>query len=138
MLLIWGTRRTVQTILMLTMLCGRCGNPAAHAVKHLVTKFTFFFIPLFPISSRYLTQCTFCGHSQRATKEQVEQLKLSQQPSVSEYPQHGGMPAPAPQGGMPALPPGQAPQPQLGAAPGYPQGAGSAQQYPPQSPPAAR
>lgn len=123
MLLIWGTRRTVQTLLMLTMLCGRCGNPAAHSVQKFVTKFTFFFIPLFPISTRHVTQCTFCGITRGVTKEQVEQMRLSQQPSVEQYPQPNGMPAQPPQaGGQPAAPSAGMPQ----------------QQYPPQGPPTAR
>ncbi|CAM5610910.1 Zinc-ribbon 15 domain-containing protein OS=Streptomyces violarus OX=67380 GN=FHS41_007341 PE=4 SV=1 [Streptomyces violarus] len=32
-------------------------------------------MPLFPISTKYLTQCTFCGAEQKVTKEQAEQLQ---------------------------------------------------------------
>ena len=74
-MLIFGTRTALYQLVMLTLLCGRCGNPAAHTLKKRVTKFTLFFVPLFPISTKYLTQCTFCGAAQQLPKEQAEQLQ---------------------------------------------------------------
>jgi hypothetical protein len=73
---------------MVTFLCGRCGNPAAHALRKAVTKFTLFFIPLFPINVKYTTQCTFCGATNRLTKEQALQAEAqgaSQQPAVQQH-----------------------------------------------------
>lgn len=58
-MIIWGTRSYIYQLAMITLLCGRCGNPSAHALRRRVMKFTLFFIPLFPISSKYSTQCTF-------------------------------------------------------------------------------
>ena len=52
MLLIWGFRRYVQQLLMTMLVCNNCHNPAAHALRKFTTKFTFFFIPLFPVSGR--------------------------------------------------------------------------------------
>jgi hypothetical protein len=60
---------------MVTLVCGRCGNPSAHALRKHVSKFTLFFVPLFPFSTKYATQCTFCGAEQRITQEQAEQLQ---------------------------------------------------------------
>jgi hypothetical protein len=55
--------------------CGRCGNPAAHTLRKRVTKFTLFFVPLFPISTKYATQCTFCGAESKVSAEEAEQLQ---------------------------------------------------------------
>jgi hypothetical protein len=118
MLIIWGYRRYLHQLAMLTFLCGNCGNPAAHALTRAVTKFTLFFIPLFPISSKYFTQCTFCGASRRVGKEEAAQLQ-----------QQAGY------GGQPAgqAPGGYAQQPQQGyPQQGYPQQA--QQGYAPQQP----
>lgn len=148
MLIIWGYRRYLQQLAMLTFLCGNCGNPAAHTLSRAVTKFTLFFIPLFPISSKYFTQCTFCGASRRVPKE--EALQLQQQGAYGAqqgYGQQGhgqqgyGQPTYPQQGGQPTTYPSQggyAPQPQAqqqGYAPqGYPP-AGYPQQQQPGYPP---
>ncbi|GAA4068533.1 MULTISPECIES: zinc-ribbon domain-containing protein [Streptomyces] len=73
-MIIFGTRGYLYQLAMLTLVCGRCGNPAAHAIRKSVTKFTLFFVPLFPISTKFRTQCTFCGLEQGITKEQAEGL----------------------------------------------------------------
>jgi hypothetical protein len=78
-MIIFGTRRQLIQLAMVTLVCGRCGNTAAHAVMRRVLKFTLFFIPLFPISSKYLTQCTACGVQLQLTKEQATQLQASPQ-----------------------------------------------------------
>ncbi|MDX2681601.1 zinc-ribbon domain-containing protein [Streptomyces sp. NY05-11A] len=73
-MIIFGTKGYLYQLAILTLLCGRCGNPAAHTLRKRVTKFTLFFVPLFPISTKYATQCTFCGAEQKVTKEQADQL----------------------------------------------------------------
>lgn len=75
MIIFWGWRTRVLQLAMVTFLCGRCGNPSAHALRKAVTKFTLFFIPLFPISVKYSSQCTFCGATNRLTKEQALQVQ---------------------------------------------------------------
>ncbi|WP_217275361.1 zinc ribbon domain-containing protein [Nocardia gamkensis] len=93
---------------MITLVCGRCGNPAAHALRKLVTKFTLFFIPLFPLSTKHSLECTWCGASSPVAGPQVPDLlaranaetmgpALYQQPAA-QWPQQ---PAPNPQ--QPAL-----------------------------------
>ncbi|AVV43954.1 zinc-ribbon domain-containing protein [Streptomyces sp. ID05-04B] len=74
-MIIFGTKGYLYQLAILTLVCGRCGNPAAHTLRKRVTKFTLFFVPLFPISSKYATQCTFCGAEQKIAKEQAEQLQ---------------------------------------------------------------
>ncbi|WP_328360156.1 zinc ribbon domain-containing protein [Streptomyces sp. NBC_00457] len=74
-MIIFGTKGYVYQLAILTLLCGHCGNPAAHTLRKRVTKFTLFFVPLFPFSTKYATQCTFCGAEQKITTEQAEQLQ---------------------------------------------------------------
>ncbi|WP_329044850.1 zinc ribbon domain-containing protein [Amycolatopsis sp. NBC_01488] len=124
-MLIWGWRTRIYVLAMTTFLCGRCGNPASHAVRKAVTKFTLFFIPLFPIGVKYSAQCTFCGIENRISKEDA--LRLQAQEEQGRQPPSGGYP----QQGFPSPHPSQPqgfPQPQHPSQ-GLPQ-----QQYPPQFP----
>ncbi|MFD9795597.1 zinc-ribbon domain-containing protein [Streptomyces sp. NPDC059070] len=73
-MLIWGTKGYLYQLAMMTLVCQNCGNPAAHGLRKYVTKFTLFFVPLFPVSTKFRTQCTFCGLEQQIAKEQAEQL----------------------------------------------------------------
>jgi hypothetical protein len=144
-MLIWGWRTRIYVLAMTTFLCGRCGNPASHAVRKAVTKFTLFFIPLFPISVKYSAQCTFCGIENRIPKEDAVRLQAQeeqgqQQAPAPGYPQSQGFPQQgAPQQGFPQQ---GAPQQgfQQSPHPSQPQGfpqpqhpsQGAQQQYPPQ------
>lgn len=74
-MIIFGTKGYLYQLAILTLVCGQCGNPSAHALRKRVTKFTLFFVPLFPFSTKYTTQCTFCGAEQKVTKEQAEHLQ---------------------------------------------------------------
>ncbi|MFC3578145.1 zinc-ribbon domain-containing protein [Streptomyces yaanensis] len=74
-MIIFGTKGYLYQLAVLTLVCGRCGNPSAHTLRKRITKFTLFFVPLFPISTKYMTQCTFCGAEQNVAKEQAEQLQ---------------------------------------------------------------
>jgi hypothetical protein len=128
LVLIFGTSSKMLQLAMLNLLCGFCGNPAAHSLRKRVTKFSLFFIPLFPIApAKHYLQCTFCGGVSEITKENADQL-------VSQA--GGGQPQPgapqgygAPQQGMPQGNPYAGQQPQGGQAPGNPQGG-----QPPQNP----
>jgi hypothetical protein len=75
-MIIFGTKGYLYQLAILTLVCGSCGNPSAHTLRKRVTKFTLFFVPLFPISTKYVTQCTFCGAEQKLVKEQADQLVL--------------------------------------------------------------
>ncbi|SCK33539.1 zinc-ribbon domain-containing protein [Streptomyces sp. WMMB 322] len=103
-MLIFGTSTKMHQLAMLNLLCGFCGNPAAHSLRKRVMKFSLFFIPLFPIApAKHYLQCTFCGGSSETTKENAEQLLAH----------GGGAPQPGgtggPQAGYGAAQPGQAP-----------------------------
>ncbi|MFI1408673.1 zinc-ribbon domain-containing protein [Streptomyces sp. NPDC020707] len=92
-MIIFGTKGYLYQLAILTLVCGRCGNPAAHTLSKRVMKFTLFFVPLFPVSTKYATQCTFCGAQQKIDKEQAEQLQAqgasgqahAQQPQQQPY-----------------------------------------------------
>ncbi|NDZ83629.1 MULTISPECIES: zinc-ribbon domain-containing protein [unclassified Streptomyces] len=100
-MIIFGSRGYIYQLAILTLVCGQCGNPSAHTLRKRVTKFTLFFVPLFPFSTKYATQCTFCGVENRTTKEQAEQL-LAQSAGQPQGPQQGyGQPAPQQQGQNP-------------------------------------
>ncbi|MFF9345966.1 zinc-ribbon domain-containing protein [Streptomyces sp. NPDC014734] len=73
-MIIFGTRGYLYQLAVMTLVCNWCTNPAAHTLRKRVTKFTLFFIPLFPFSTKFATQCTFCGGEQQIPKEQAEQL----------------------------------------------------------------
>ena len=72
-MIIFGTKGYLYQLAILTLICGQCGNPSAHTLRKRVTKFTLFFVPLFPISTTFAIQCTFCGMEQGVPKEWAEQ-----------------------------------------------------------------
>ncbi|MET7641729.1 zinc-ribbon domain-containing protein [Streptomyces sp. NPDC005438] len=94
-MIIFGTSSKVIQLAMLSLLCGFCGNPSAHALRRRVTKFTLFFIPLFPIApSKHSLQCTFCGGHSDITKEQAEQLLAQGAPQQPGMGAQMGQPGP--------------------------------------------
>jgi hypothetical protein len=97
-MIIFGTRSYLYQLAMLTLVCASCGNPAAHTLRKRVVKFTLFFVPLFPVSTKYTTQCTFCGTQHKLPKEQAEQLQAQGDPRPQ--PQQAA-PQPYSQGGNP-------------------------------------
>ncbi|MFG3099664.1 zinc-ribbon domain-containing protein [Streptomyces sp. NPDC048182] len=91
-MIIFGTKGYLYQLAILTLVCGQCGNPSAHTLRKRVTKFSLFFVPLFPIHIKYTTQCTFCGIEHKVPKEQADQLLAMAA--------NGGPGAPAPQPGQ--------------------------------------
>ncbi|MFR9767894.1 hypothetical protein [Nocardia sp. SC052] len=105
-MLIWGWQKRIHTLAMITLICGRCGNPAAHALRKLVTKFTLFFIPLFPLSTKHHLECTWCGASSPVAGPQVPDLLAranaeSMGPAQYQQPAAGGPNAQWPQQSAP-------------------------------------
>ncbi|MBO0849731.1 MAG: zinc-ribbon domain-containing protein, partial [Pseudonocardia sp.] len=64
-MIIFGFRRYLEQLAMLTLTCSHCHTSGAHPLSRAVTKFSLFFIPLFPVRSEYLVQCTCCGATSR-------------------------------------------------------------------------
>jgi hypothetical protein len=75
--IIFGVKGYARLLAIVTLVCGRCGNPAAQRIVQHLRKFTLFFIPLFPVSSSRSMTCTFCGQSTRLPKADAEQLVSS-------------------------------------------------------------
>ncbi|MFI6364345.1 hypothetical protein ACIBG0_16525 [Nocardia sp. NPDC050630] len=73
-MLIFGWQRRLHTLAMITLVCGRCGNPAAHALRRLATTFTVFFIPILPLGNKHYMECTWCGASTPLAVPQVTGL----------------------------------------------------------------
>jgi hypothetical protein len=75
MLIIFGLRRSVAQLAMLTLVCPRCHTSCAHPLTRVVTKFSLFFVPLFPVRSEHYVQCTYCGASSRLNRDRAEDLR---------------------------------------------------------------
>lgn len=118
-MILWGWRTTVRHLATVVYMCSQTGQQAGYAVTKQVTKFTLFFIPLFPLSIKYRLECSLCGESRKISREDADQIIASQgqqqgqqqghahpQPSQGGYPQQ-----PYPQQ-PPAQIPGQYPQQQ--------------------------
>ena len=128
-MIIFGTSGKTVQLAMINLLCGFCGNPAAHALRKRVTKVSLFFIPLFPIApAKHSMQCTFCGAGSEISKEDAEQMLANGAPQPAPGQQgHPGQPQPGAAPGGAPMPPnqgnpygGQHPQPPQGGVP--PQG----------------
>ncbi len=74
MLVIFGTKAYASVLATVMAVCAVCGNPAAQRVEKRVTKFTLFFLPLFPVSTRYAVQCAMCGATSRLEADEAERL----------------------------------------------------------------
>lgn len=74
-MIIFGTRSSVVALFVVNFICRSCGIPAAQRVVKRVTKFTLFFVPLFPVSTKHLVSCVNCGAALQLTPEQVEQYR---------------------------------------------------------------
>ena len=100
-MIIFGTKGYIYQLAILTLVCGQCGNPSAHTLRKRVSKFTLFFVPLFPYSTKYWTQCTFCGVEHQVPSEQAEQLLAQGAAQGAGQPQgQGGGGNPFAQGGQ--------------------------------------
>ena len=81
LILIWGFKSYVRLLGIVTLVCGTCQNPAAQRVVSRIRKFTFFWIPLFPVKRETLMTCTFCGSVAALTKEEAATL-IAQMPNL--------------------------------------------------------
>jgi len=75
-MLIFGLRAVTHRLGVLTLLCRNCGNTAAQVLSRKVTKFSLFFVPLFPVRTKYGVQCTFCGASYDISKDEADRLAV--------------------------------------------------------------
>lgn len=88
-MILWGWRTTVRHLATAAYMCGQTGRQAGYAVLKRVTKFTLFFIPLFPLSVKYTLECSICGESRKISREDADQIIASQ---AHGHAQHTGYP----------------------------------------------
>jgi uncharacterized Zn finger protein len=72
-MLIVGFRLYTELLATLAYVCDNCGQHAAHQLVKRTRKITVFFLPLFPVSTKYLDTCTYCGRVRPVPKDQAEQ-----------------------------------------------------------------
>jgi zinc-ribbon family len=71
-MLIWGFKLYSAVLATFVYVCENCHQQAAHQLVKRVRKFSLFFIPLFPVSTKYTDVCTFCGRTIQVANEQAE------------------------------------------------------------------
>jgi hypothetical protein len=73
--LIFGFKSSDRRIAAPTLLHAYCGATVAQVLIKRTTKFSLFFIPLFPVRpARYFLQCTNCGVTEAVDERHVAQL----------------------------------------------------------------
>ncbi len=87
-MLIFGTRGYAVLLTVVQFVCGYCRVHAAQRVVQRTTKFTLFFIPLFPVSRSYRNECVNCGAVTQLTAEQAEAAQ-HWTPGTQQQPQQG-------------------------------------------------
>ncbi|BCL15895.1 zinc-ribbon domain-containing protein [Micromonospora sagamiensis] len=76
MFLIFGLRTSVRRSGVVAMVCPNCGNHAAQVITKRSTRFSVFFVPLIPIRTRYVRQCSFCGAEYVVPKHEARHLPV--------------------------------------------------------------
>ncbi|MCU1569501.1 MAG: hypothetical protein JWR33_242 [Naasia sp.] len=71
MILLFGTRATVETLAIVSFVCHYCGVAAPQEVYRRVNRFTIFFLPLFRLSTRHFVECSNCAATTALTEEQA-------------------------------------------------------------------
>jgi uncharacterized Zn finger protein len=81
-MLIFGLGVSEVLLATLYFACETCGNQAAHQLVKRVRKLSLFFIPLFPVGTRYLDSCTACGRTLEVSREQAESAARQSGPGL--------------------------------------------------------
>jgi len=75
--LIFGFKSSDRRIAAPVLLHAYCGATVAQILVKRTTKFSVFFIPLFPVRpARYFLQCTNCGVTESVDARDVQQLSV--------------------------------------------------------------
>ena len=90
--IIWGSKRYITQLAMLTLVCGGCQQPAAHPLRRVVTRFTLFWIPMFKTSTKHILQCTYCGRAQLIAEDEADRLITSPPPPPVRQPRQESLP----------------------------------------------
>jgi hypothetical protein len=71
-MLIFGLTASDTVLGTLGYPCDYCGNNAPHHLVRRTRKISLFFIPILPISTKYLDTCTACGRVIDVPRQQAE------------------------------------------------------------------
>ncbi|MGD1053302.1 MAG: zinc-ribbon domain-containing protein [Candidatus Dormibacteria bacterium] len=74
-MIIFGSRGKVRLLATARARCQSCGQEAAHRLVKSQRMFTLFFVPLFPIGTRYVATCTYCGAARRVDAQVAKSLQ---------------------------------------------------------------
>src|ERR1700735_3981793 len=96
MFIIFGFRRRVATLIILSLTC-RNGHLASHRVLKMTRWFTLFFIPVIPFSRKYVSICAHCGLQLEIPKAAADDLLarpagMSTSPDLAVGPTNGATP----------------------------------------------
>ncbi|WDZ87061.1 zinc-ribbon domain-containing protein [Micromonospora cathayae] len=76
MFLIFGLRTSVKRSGVVSAVCRNCGQHAAQVITKRSTRFSLFFVPLIPVRTRYVQQCSFCGVEYAVSKDEARRLPV--------------------------------------------------------------
>ena len=93
-----------ESLANLLLFCQHCNGVYATTLNKAVTKFTLFFIPLFPIYIKHALTCTWCGATTEVSRADADQLVQQSQGPAQQPPMQQ-----APMQQMPQAPMGQQP-----------------------------
>ena len=71
-MLIFGLSVSEDLLSTLIYTCQTCGNSAAHRLVKRTRKFSFFFIPLFPVGTTFVDTCIACGRLIEVSRDRAE------------------------------------------------------------------
>jgi RNase P subunit RPR2 len=72
MLFILGVRIYNDLLATVAYVCENCGQHSAHHLTRRSRKITVFFLPLIPMSTKYVDTCSNCGRGLRIPRERAE------------------------------------------------------------------
>jgi hypothetical protein len=72
MLFILGVRVYSDLLATVAYVCENCGQHAAHYLTKRIRRITVFFLPLFPMSTKYVDTCFHCGRVLQIPRQRAE------------------------------------------------------------------
>jgi hypothetical protein len=75
MIIIWGIRSMRRSMGVVLAMCHNCSRPCAQSIFVIRRWFTLFFIPLFPVGTKYVGVCSLCASATRMDREPAERLE---------------------------------------------------------------
>ena len=74
MFLLFGFRTKVHPLGWVAMVCQVCGQHGSGLLMKEVTKFTLFFVPLFPVRSKHVLECGNCRSAVKVSSAEAHQM----------------------------------------------------------------